>query len=340
LNQLQLFPFGDYWPFYLGFLLLVFLLLALDLGIFHRKAHAVSIREAAGWSVVWVTLALLFNLAFYLYMRHEFPRDARLMALPGFDPQKAALQTALEFLAGYVVEYSLSVDNIFVFVVVMGYFAVPPAYQHRVLFFGILGALVFRAIFIALGALLLRFEWVVWLFGAFLVITGVRMMFGGEEGPVEPHERWVIRKFRQYVPVTGSYQGHSFFVREAGRLHATPLFVALLFLEMTDIVFAVDSVPAIFGLTKEPFVVFTSNIFAILGLRNLYFLLAGAVDKFHYLKYGLGIVLVFVGLKMTLLNHLWGGHFPISWSLAVIVGTIAISIGASLAFPKRPEEGR
>jgi tellurite resistance protein TerC len=335
----RLFPFAEYWPFYAGFLLLVFVLLALDLGVFHRKAHAVSIREAAGWSVVWVTLALLFNTGFYFFMRWRFPQDARLMAIPGFDPDKAALQTALEFLAGYVVEYSLSVDNIFVFVVVMGYFAVPAAYQHRVLFFGILGALVFRAIFIALGAVLLRFEWVVWLFGAFLVVTGVRMMLGSDEGPVEPHERFVIRKFRQYVPVTGAFHGPSFFVREAGRLHATPLFIALLFLEMTDIVFAVDSVPAIFGLTKEPFVVFTSNIFAILGLRNLYFLLAGAVDKFHYLKYGLGIVLVFVGLKMTVLNRLWDGHFPITWSLAVIVGTIAASIAASLVFPKPPQEG-
>jgi tellurite resistance protein TerC len=335
--EVQLFPFAEYWPFYAGFLMLVFVLLALDLGVFHRKAHAVSIREAAGWSVVWVTLALLFNVAFYQYMLHHFPRDARLMAVPGFDPQAVAARTALEFLAGYVVEYSLSVDNIFVFVVVMGYFAVPAAYQHRVLFFGILGALVFRAIFIALGALLLRFEWVVWLFGVFLLVTGARMMFGGEEGPVEPHERFVIRKFRQYVPVTGAFHGQSFFVREAGRLHATPLFIALLFLEMTDIVFAVDSVPAIFGLTKEPFVVFTSNIFAILGLRNLYFLLAGAVDKFHYLKYGLGIVLIFVGLKMTVLNWLFGGHFPITWSLAIIVGTIAGSIAASLVFPKKQE---
>jgi tellurite resistance protein TerC len=335
--EVQLFPFAEYWPFYAGFLMLVFVLLALDLGVFHRKAHAVSIREAAGWSVVWVTLALLFNVAFYQYMLHHFPRDARLMAVPGFDPQAVAARTALEFLAGYVVEYSLSVDNIFVFVVVMGYFAVPAAYQHRVLFFGILGALVFRAIFIALGALLLRFEWVVWLFGVFLLVTGARMMFGGEEGPVEPHERFVIRKFRQYVPVTGAFHGQSFFVREGGRLHATPLFIALLFLEMTDIVFAVDSVPAIFGLTKEPFVVFTSNIFAILGLRNLYFLLAGAVDKFHYLKYGLGIVLIFVGLKMTVLNWLFGGHFPITWSLAIIVGTIAGSIAASLVFPKKQE---
>ncbi len=338
--HLQLFPFAEYWPFYAGFLMLVFLLLALDLGVFHRKAHAVSIREAASWSVVWVTLALAFNVGLYFFMKHEFARDPRLMALPGFDPDKAALQGALEFLAGYVVEYSLSVDNIFVFVVVMGYFAVPAAYQHRVLFFGILGALVFRAIFIALGALLLRFEWVVWLFGGFLVVTGARMMFGGDTEPVEPHERFIIRKFRQFVPITGAFHGTHFFVREAGRLHATPLLVALLFLEMTDIVFAVDSVPAIFGLTKEPFIVFTSNIFAILGLRNLYFLLAGAVDKFYLLKYGLGIVLVFVGLKMTLLNRLWDGHFPITWSLAIIVGTIAASIAGSLAFPRKTPEGK
>ena len=338
-HDLRLFPFAEYWPFYAGFFLLVCVLLAVDLGVFHRKAHAVSIREAAAWSVVWITLALLFNVGFYLFMRTRFAEDPRLVAIPGFDPGKAALQTALEFLAGYVVEYSLSVDNIFVFVVVLGYFAVPARYQHRVLFFGILGALLFRGVFIALGALLLRFEWVVWLFGAFLVVTGVRMMLGDETEPIEPHERFIIRKFRQYMPVTSSFHGQRFFTRESGRLHATPLLVALLFLEMTDIVFAVDSVPAIFGLTKEPLVVFTSNIFAILGLRNLYFLLAGAVDKFHYLKYGLGVVLAFVGLKMTLLNWLWGGHFPITASLAIIVGTIAASIAASFLFPRKPEEG-
>ena len=337
--NLALFPFADYWPFYMGFLLLVFVLLAVDLGVFHRHAHTVSIREAAAWSVVWVSLAMLFNLAFYAYMRWHFPIDARLMAVPGFDPAAAAHETALEFLAGYVVEYSLSVDNIFVFVVVLTYFAVPAAYQHRVLFFGILGALVFRGIFIALGAALLQFEWVVWLFGAFLVFTGAKMMAPGGGGPVEPHERWVIRQFRRRFPVTGGFHGHSFFVRHDGRLHATPLFVCLLFLEMTDILFAVDSVPAIFGLTREPFVVFTSNVFAILGLRNLYFLLAGAVDKFHFLKYGLGVVLVFVGLKMTVLNRLWHGHFPISWSLAIIIGVIAASIALSLLFPKKPEEG-
>jgi tellurite resistance protein TerC len=335
-----LFPFAEYWPAYLGFLLLVFVLLAVDLGVFHREAHAVSMREAAAWSVVWVSLALLFNLGFWLYMRWHFPQDVRLMAIPGFHPASAAHQTALEFLAGYIVEYSLSVDNIFVFVVVLSYFGVPPAYQHRVLFFGILGALVFRGAFIALGAALLQFEVVVWVFGAFLVFTGVRMMLGGEDGPVEPHERWVIRQFRRHVPVTAGFEGHSFFVRPDGRLHATPLFIALLFLEMTDILFAFDSVPAIFGLTREPFVVFTSNIFAILGLRNLYFLLAGAVDKFHLLKYGLGIVLVFVGLKMAILNRLWGGHFPIGISLGIILGVIAASIALSLLYPKKAQEGR
>ncbi|HET7292229.1 MAG TPA: TerC/Alx family metal homeostasis membrane protein [Vicinamibacteria bacterium] len=333
--QVALFPFGEYWWFYLAFTALVILLLLLDLGIFHREAHKVSMREAAGWSVVWVSLALAFNVAFYFYMLRQFPLDPR---LAGLDAAALAKQTALEFLAGYVVEYSLSVDNIFVFVVVLTYFGVPAQFQHRVLFFGILGALVFRAIFIALGALLLQFEWVIWLFGGFLILTGARMMFGPEEGPVEPHERWVIRAFRRHVPVTESFRGASFFVREqVGRLHATPLFIALLFLEMTDIVFAVDSVPAIFGLTREPLVVFTSNIFAILGLRNLYFLLAGAVDKFHMLKYGLGIVLIFVGLKMAWLNRLFEGHFPIGISLGIIIGTIAVSVVLSLVFPKAQE---
>ncbi len=338
MQQVALFPFADYWWFYLAFTGLVLVLLLLDLGVFHREAHKVSMHEASAWTVVWVSLALAFNAAFYLYMLDRFPLDPRLMATPGFDVTAVAKQTALEFLAGYVVEYSLSVDNIFVFVVVMTYFRVPQQLQHRVLFFGILGALVFRAIFIALGALLLQFEWVIWVFGGFLILTGGRMMFGGDDLPVEPHERWVIRAFRRHVPVTGEFRGPNFFVREAdGRLHATPLFIALLFLEMTDIVFAVDSVPAIFGLTSEPLVVFTSNIFAILGLRNLYFLLAGAVDKFHMLKYGLGVVLIFVGLKMVWLNRLYDGHFPIGISLGIIIGTIAVSVVLSLIFPSKQE---
>jgi tellurite resistance protein TerC len=286
--------------------------------------------------VVWVSLALAFNVAFYFYMLQRFPEDPRLVAVPGFDAARAARTSALQFLAGYITEYSLSVDNIFVFVVVLNYFAIPTRLQHRVLFFGILGALVFRAVFIALGAILLRFEWVVWIFGAFLIVTGVRMMFAHEKG-VEPEENAMIRLFRRYVPVTPELQGASFFVKEAGRLHATPLFIALLFLEMTDIVFAVDSVPAIFALTREPLIVFTSNIFAILGLRNLYFLLRGAIDKFHMLKYGLGVVLVFVGLKMVWLNRLYeDGHFPIEISLGIIVGVIGLSIVLSLIFPRPP----
>jgi tellurite resistance protein TerC len=203
-----------------------------------------------------------------------------------------------------------------------------------VLFFGILGALVFRGIFIALGALLLRIEWVVWVFGLFLFYTGFQMMFAPEKD-VNPEGNAVIRAFRRWMPVTPEMHGHSFFVRLGRRTHATPLLIALLFLEMTDIVFAVDSVPAIFALTREPLVVFTSNIFAILGLRNLYFLLRGALDKFHMLKYGLGIVLIFVGAKMTILNRFWGGHFPITISLAVIVGVIAVSVALSLVFPSR-----
>jgi TerC family integral membrane protein len=340
LTPVTLFPFDEYWWFYLAFTGLVLLLLVVDLGVFHRQAHAVSMPEAARWSVVWMSLALAFDLGFYLYMRWRFPLDLRLMAVPGFDPAAAAHRAALEFLAGYVVEYSLSVDNIFVFVVVLSYFAVPAAYQHRVLFFGILGALVFRGVFIALGAALLRFEWVVWLFGGFLVVTGARMMLGRDEAPIEPHERLVIRLFRRYVRVTPGFRGPRFFVRDAGRPHATPLFVALLFLEVTDILFAVDSVPAIFGLTREPLVVFTSNIFAILGLRNLYFLLAGAVNKFHFLKYGLGIVLVFVGLKMAVLNRLWHDQFPIGISLGIIVAVIAGAITLSLLFPKAQEGPR
>jgi len=318
----------------------VLILLAVDLGVFHRKAHTVRFREAFGWSLVWVSLALAFNFVFYHYMLRRFAADPRLMAVPGFDPVAMAKQTALEFLAGYVVEYSLSVDNIFVFVVVLNYFRIPASLQHRVLFFGILGALIFRAIFIAIGAALMTINWVVWIFGLFLVYTGFKMMFAKENG-VEPEENAIISLFRRRVPVTPALHGQAFFVKLAQdasvpRLHATPLFVTLLFLELTDIVFAVDSVPAIFGLTSEPLVVFTSNIFAILGLRNLYFMLAGAIDKFHMLKYGLGIVLIFVGLKMTVLNWLFGGHFPITWSLAIIVGVIAGSIVLSLLFP-RPE---
>ncbi|HYG09876.1 MAG TPA: TerC family protein [Pyrinomonadaceae bacterium] len=331
--MIELFPFSEYWWFYLAFTGFVLLLLALDLGVFHRKAHEVSFREAATWSVVWVALAMGFNFLLYQYALWKFPQDARLLGVPGFDPGNAAWRVSLEFLTGYIVEKALSVDNIFVFVLVFSYFGVPAKYQHRVLFYGIIGALVFRAIFIALGSALMQYHWVVVLFGVFLILTGLKMMFAGEK-PVEPEKNLLIRLLRRLVPVTHEPHGQHFFVRLAGRLHATPLFVALLFLEATDVIFAVDSVPAIFALTSEPLIVFTSNIFAILGLRALYFMLAGAVDKFHLLKYGLAAVLVFVGLKMVWLNDLFGGKFPITLSLGIIAGVIAASVALSLIFPK------
>ena len=334
-QSIVLFPFAQYWWFYLVFTGLVLALLSLDLGVFHRKAHAVSFREAGAWTAVWVTLALAFNVLLYFYARWSFGDNARLLAIPGFHPDAEAMRVSLEFLAGYLVEQSLSIDNIFVFVVVFAYFHIPPKYQHRVLFFGIVGALIFRAIFIAIGAALMKYHAVVFLLGGFLVFTGAKMMFSGNEHP-HPERNPVIRLLKKLMPVTHDLEGQHFFVRHSGILHATPLFVVLLVLEVTDVVFAVDSVPAIFALTKEPLIVFTSNIFAILGLRSLYFLLAGAVDKFHLLKYGLAIVLMFVGLKMTVFNWMMGGaKFPIVWSLGVIAGTIGGSIALSLLFPKK-----
>ncbi len=328
------FPFASYWWLYAGFTGFVLVLLALDLGVFHRTAHVVSFREAAAWSAIWVSLALVFNYVFYQYALNTFPTNERLLALPGFDPSAAARQVGLEFLTGYIVEKSLAVDNIFVFVVVFNFFAVPAIYQHRVLFYGIIGALLFRAIFIAMGSILMQYHWVVVVFGLFLILTGVKMFFAPEKG-IHPEKNPVIKLFKRFVPVTPEMHGQRFFVKIDGRIWATPLLVALLFLEMSDIIFAVDSVPAIFALTKEPLIVFTSNMFAILGLRAMYFMLAGAVDKFHMLKYGLAIVLVFVGLKMVWLNNAFGGKFPISWSLGIILAVIALSVGASLLFPRR-----
>lgn len=328
-----LFPFAEYWWLYLSFTGFVLFMLALDLGVFHRDAHEVSFKEAAGWSVVWVTLALIFNFLLYQYALWKFPQDARLMSVSGFNPDLAAWTVSLEFLTGYIIEKSLSVDNIFIFVMVFGYFAVPAKYQHRVLFYGIIGALFFRAVFIGMGAYLMQFHWVIYLFGAFLIITGVKMMFAPNK-EIDPQKNFLIRLFKRFIPVTDKYHGQKFFVRENARWTATPLFIALLFLELTDVIFAVDSVPAIFAITKEPLIVFTSNIFAILGLRAMYFLLAGAVDKFYLIKYALSLVLVFVGLKMVWLNDSFGGKFPITWSLAFILGAIGLSVALSLLIPR------
>ena len=298
------------WAGFIGFVLAM---LALDLGVFHRQAHKVSVKAAGIWSLVWVGCALAFNALLW----------------HGFGSQRG-----MEFLTGYLIEKALSVDNIFVFVLIFGAFSVPEAYQHRVLFWGILGALVMRAIFVGLGAALIAsFHWVLYLFGAFLVITGIKMLLVRGQG-FDPRQNPVFRLFKRLVPAVDTYHGPAFTVVQEGRRYATPLLLVLVAVELTDLVFAVDSVPAIFAVTKDPFIVFTSNIFAILGLRSLYFLLAGVVGRFHLLKVGLSLVLVFVGLKM-LLVEVW--KVPVAWSLAVIGLLVGGSVVASLLLPRKGE---
>lgn len=314
-----LFPFADYWWFYASFTAFVLVLLALDLGVFHRHAHVVSMRESLVWSVVWVTVALAFNYGLYQYAVSAHGAEA-------------GGRVGLEFLTGYVVEKSLAIDNIFVFVLVFSYFHVPLQYQHRVLFYGIIGALVFRAVFVALGSVLMQYWLIVTLLGVFLILTGVKMLWSPEQ-KIEPDNNPVIKLLRRLMPVTTELHGQRFLVHLNGRWHATPLMVALVFLEMSDVIFAVDSVPAIFAISREPLIVFTSNVFAILGLRAMYFLLAGAIERFHLLKYALALILVFVGLKMVWLNEAFGGKFPIEWSLAVIGTLLGGAIIASWLRP-------
>jgi TerC family integral membrane protein len=313
------FPIVDYWWLYAAFTGLVAILLAVDLAL-HRHEREISFRNAAAWTAVWISLALAFSYVLYLFAsaRHS-PEVGR--------------QLSLEFLAGYVVEESLSVDNMFVFVLVFRYFAVPSRYQHKVLFYGVVGAMIFRGLFIAAGTALVRFEWVMTVFGLFLIVTAIRMALQKEQ-QLNPDDSLVIRWVRRVFPVTGEFHGSRFLVTVNGIRHITPLMVVLLFLETTDLLFAVDSVPAVFGVTREPFVVYTSNVFAVLGLRAMFFLLAGAMDRFHILKHGLAVVLAFVGLKMVWLDHLYGGRFPIGLSLGIISAVIGASILLSLAFPK------
>lgn len=324
-----LFPFVDYWWFYVGFTLFVLVVLALDLGVFHKNAHEVSFKEATAWTSIWITLALAFNYAFYLYAKYRFSTHERYSSIPDFDPDAQAKTSALEFLTGFVVEKSLAIDNIFVFAVVFAYFGVPKKYQHRVLFWGILGALVFRAIFIAMGSILMQYQWIVIFFGALLILTGFKMFFAGTK-PQNLENNFVVRQLKKIFRVHPQIEGQNFFLKKNGLTYVTPLFLALVFLELSDIIFAVDSVPAIFALTKEPLIVYTSNIFAILGLRSMYFMLAGVMDRFAYIKYGLASVLVFVGTKMVYLNEAFGGKFPINWSLGIIATLIGSSILASL----------
>lgn len=328
------FPFSDYWIFYVGFTLFVLFMLALDLGVFHKKAHEVSIKEASTWTATWIGLALLFNFLFYKYSLWKFTSDPSFLALQDFNPEEKAKTLALEFLTGFVIEKSLAIDNIFIFAVVFSYFAIPKIYQHRILFWGIFGALFFRGIFIALGSALLKYEWVAIFFGILLVFTGIKMFFAGSE-EADLNKNFIIRLLKRILRIHPTVEKDQFFIKKENLTYVTPMFISLIFLELTDIIFAVDSVPAIFSITKEPFIVFTSNIFAILGLRSMYFMLASVIDRFRFIKYGLAAVLVFVGLKMSYLNELYGGKFPISWSLTIITGLIGSSIILSLVVDSR-----
>ena len=296
---------------WVSFSIFVIVMLALDLGVFHRNAHEVKFKESLIWSGVWISLALLFNVIIYFW---HGPK------------------TALEFLTGYLIEESLSVDNLFVFLMLFSYFSVPPLYQHRVLFWGIVGALIMRAIFIAAGITLIhKFYWLMYILGAFLIITGIRMA-SRKDKEIHPERNPVLKLLKRFVPVTHHYENGRFFIKKGAQHFATPLFVVLIVVETTDIIFALDSVPAILAITTDPFIVYTSNVFAILGLRSLYFALAGMMRLFHYLNYGLSVILAFVGMKM-LISGIY--KIPIGIALAVVASVLIISVLASITFPRK-----
>lgn len=298
--------------FWVIFSIIIIVMLALDLGVFNKKSHEIKVKEALTWVGVWVSLAMIFNL----------------IVLTKFGKTKA-----LEFLTAYVIEYSLSIDNIFVFILVFSFFGVKREYQHKVLFWGILGAVVMRAVFIFAGvALINRFHWIVLIFGAFLIFTGLKMLFQREEAKVDPEKNGLVRLFRKFLPVTDQFHGDSFFIRKDRKTYATPLFIVLLIIESTDLIFAVDSIPAVLAISKDTFIVFTSNIFAILGLRSLYFAVSGIMGLFRFLKIGLAIVLTFVGLKM--LAAYFHFEIPVTLSLSVIVSILLLSILASVIIKK------
>jgi len=288
-------------------------MLALDLGVFHRKTHAVSVKEALIWTAVWITMALIFNLLIYYQFGEE---------------------KAVEFFTGYIIEKSLSVDNIFVIILIFSYFQVADEYQHKVLFWGILGALVMRAIFIFSGIELIhRFHWLIYIFGGFLIYTGVKILVS-DDSKIEPEKNPLIKFARRLFSVTENFERSNFFVRREGKLWATPLFLVVILIETTDLIFAVDSIPAILAVSEDPFIVYTSNVFAILGLRSLYFALSGIEKYFHYLKFGLSAILVFVGVKMCIVDLY---KIPVEVSLIVIVFVLAIAMLSSVAFPKKTE---
>ena len=301
---------------WVGFNLFIFLMLALDLGVFQKKKHIIEVKEALVWSIIWILLALAFNVFIYYDMGE---------------------QKALEFLTGYLLERSLSIDNIFVFILLFSYFKVPRIYQHKVLFWGVLGALILRGILIAIGSVMVaKFAWVIYIFGGFLVVTGFRMAFHNDEG-IDPEKNFVVKTFRKLFPVTPEYHDDKFIVKINGRNFATPLLVVLVAVEFADLIFAFDSIPAIFAVTNDAFIVYTSNIFAILGLRTLYFALDGIMDKFHYLKIGLSMTLIFIGFKMLIIDLY---KIPIEFSLSVIALILTASVVLSLVFPLKKKDNQ
>ncbi len=309
--------------YWVGFIVFVLVMLLLDLGVFHKKDTVVKVKEAILWSLFWITLAMIFNVGIYYFIDHT---------------------KAIEFFTGYLLEKSLSVDNLFVFILIFGFFKIEPKYQHKVLFWGILGALIMRAIFIFAGvALIERFAWIMYVFGAFLIYTGIHMLLEKKDGDdFDPNKNILIRWFRKIMPVTQDMSVPHFFVRKNNVLHATPFFIALLLIEGSDVIFALDSIPAILSVSKDPFIVFTSNIFAILGLRSLYFALSGIMDYFHYLKYALAGILSFIGVKMCVneFSKQFGYEFHISnfTSLGVIAGLLTISVLLSIMLKKKQTE--
>ena len=304
---------GENLYFWIGFNAFVVTMLVLDLTVFHRKAHVIKFKEAIGWSIFWISLAAAFAVIVYFWRGKH---------------------VALEFTTGYLIEESLSVDNLFVFLLIFRYFKVPGQLQHKVLFWGIIGALVMRFVFIWAGvALINRFHWIIYVFGAFLVYTGLKLL-KSDDSEVKPEHNPVLRVFRKFMPVTDNYEGGKFFVRKRG-VYATPLFLVLLVIETTDVAFAADSIPAILAITRDPFIVYTSNVFAILGLRSLYFALAGLMDAFHFLHYGLAIILSFIGVKMLISNFV---HLPTWVALGVVAGVLTLSVVASLVFPKQKSD--
>ena len=299
---------------WIGFIAVILFLLALDLGVFHRKSHEVRFREALGWTVVWILLSCLFGAGVW---------------------HKMGMEKGVEFFTGYLIELSLSADNVFVFALIFGYFAVPKEFQHKILFWGVLSAFVFRFVMILAGAALIReFSWVIYLFGAFLVLTAVKML-RDKGGEIHPEANPVVKWFRLVVPTTHAYAGNRFFIRENGRLMATPMLVVLFTIEISDIIFAVDSIPAIFAVTDDVFILFTSNVCALLGLRSLYFVLAGVMDRFCYLRHGLALVLGFVGVKMLLSHSSW--KIDSLWSLVVVAAILTTSVAASLIRTRHTE---